>query len=268
MTALKQISILGCGWLGFPLAKSLIEKGFIIKGSTTTPSKIEILRKAEIQPFLISLGAKVEGEMDEFLKDSEVLIVDIPPKLRGYLSESFITKMEAFIPYIEKSTVKKVLFISSTSVYADDDSVVTEKIVPLPESESGMQILEVEKLLSKNTSFQTTIIRFGGLIGEDRHPVYFLAGRENLENPDVPINLIHRDDCIQIIEQIIEKEIWNETFNAAAPFHPSRKNYYTDMAMKLKLDLPKFNTTQKSHGKTVDSTKLIEQLGYVFKKLD
>jgi nucleoside-diphosphate-sugar epimerase len=252
LTSLKQISILGCGWLGFPLAKSLIEKGFIIKGSTTTPSKIEILRKSEIQPFLISLGSTSESEIDEFLKDSEVLIIDIPPKLRVNLSESFTAKIEAFIPYIEKSTVKKVLFISSTSVYADVDSVVTE----------------VEKLLNKNTSFQTTILRFGGLVGEDRHPVYFLAGRENLENPDGPINLIHRDDCIQIIEKVIEKEIWSETFNAAAPFHPSRKKYYTEIAMKLKLDPPTFNTTQISRGKTIDSTKLIEQLGYVFKKLE
>ena len=267
MTILKQISIIGCGWLGLPLAKSFIEKGFIIKGSTTTHSKIEILRKAAIQPFLISLGSKAEGEIDEFLEDSEVLIIDIPPKLRGNLSESFTAKIEAFLPYIEKSTIKKVLFISSTSVYADDNTVVTEKTVPLPESESGKQLLEAEKLLSKNTSFQTTIIRFGGLIGEDRHPVYFLAGRENLENPHGPINLIHRDDCIQIIIQIIEKEIWNETLNAAAPFHPSRKSYYTDRAMKLKLDPPKFNISQKSHGKTVDATKLIEQLGYVFKKL-
>lgn len=268
LTSLKQISILGCGWLGFPLAKSLIEKGFIIKGSTTTPSKIEILRKSEIQPFLISLGSTSESEIDEFLKDSEVLIIDIPPKLRVNLSESFTAKIEAFIPYIEKSTVKKVLFISSTSVYADDDSVVTEKTVPLPESERGKQLLEVEKLLNKNTSFQTTILRFGGLVGEDRHPVYFLAGRENLENPDGPINLIHRDDCIQIIEKVIEKEIWSETFNAAAPFLPSRKKYYTEIAMKLKLDPPTFNTTQISRGKTIDSTKLIEQLGYVFKKLE
>jgi nucleoside-diphosphate-sugar epimerase len=268
LTALKQISILGCGWLGFPLAKSLIEKGCIIKGSTTTLSKIEIFRKAAIQPFLISLGTNVEGKIDEFLKDSEVLIIDIPPKIRGNRSESFVAKIKALIPFIEKSTIKKVVFISSTSVYTDDNTVVTEKTIPFPETESGKQLLEVEKLLSKNNSFQTTIIRFGGLIGEDRHPVYFLTGRENLENPDGPINLIHRDDCIQIIEKIIEKEIWDETFNAATPFHPSRINYYTDMAMKLKLDLPKFNITQKSHGKTVDATKLIEQLGYVFKKLD
>lgn len=265
---MTQISILGCGWLGLPLAKSFIKKGFTIKGSTTTSSKIKILEEAGIQPFLIALGTTITGEIEKFIEDSEVLIVDIPPKLRGNLSESFTAKIKALIPFIEKSTVKKVLFISSTSVYADDDSVVTEKTIPLPESESGKQLLEAENLLNKITSFQTTIIRFGGLIGEDRHPVYSLAGRENLENSNGPINFIHQEDCIQIIQQIIEKNCWGETFNAVAPFHPCRKNYYTDKAMKLKLDPPKFNTTQISRGKTIDSTKLIQQLRYDFKKLD
>jgi hypothetical protein len=43
-----------------------------------------------------------------------------------------------------------------------------------------------------------------------------LAGRENLENPDAPINLIHQTDCIGIILKIIEKNSWGETYNAAA----------------------------------------------------
>ena len=36
----KTISILGCGWLGHPLAKFLISENFIVKGSTTTISKL------------------------------------------------------------------------------------------------------------------------------------------------------------------------------------------------------------------------------------
>ncbi len=50
-----QISILGCGWLGVPLAESLIKKGFSIKGSTTSEEKIEILTKKGIEAFLISI---------------------------------------------------------------------------------------------------------------------------------------------------------------------------------------------------------------------
>jgi hypothetical protein len=54
----------------------------------------------------------------------------------------------------------------------------------------------------------------------------FLAGKENLDNPNAPINLIHQKDCIGIIIKIA-KQAWETTFNAATPYHPSRETYYT-----------------------------------------
>lgn len=260
---MKKISILGCGWLGFPLAKKLIEKGFEVNGSTTSESKLQQLNEAGITPFLISLHENaVYGNVDAFLK-SDVLIIDIPPKLRGPEKENFVSKIKNLIPFIEISTVEKVLFISSTSVYADDNSIVTEEKAPNPDSESGIQLAETELLLQQNLQFTTTILRFGGLIGEKRHPIRFMSGKENIENPEAPINLIHQDDCVGIILAILQKDSWNETFNAVAPFHPTRNEYYTAKAISLNLQLPKFSTSF-SNGKTVDSEKLMRILEYQF----
>jgi len=265
---LKQISILGCGWLGLPLAKKLLSKGFSVKGSTTTISKLELLKNDGISPFLISLKAnETLQETIAFLENSEVLIINIPPGLRGNSGESFVEKIENFIPFIEKSSIKNVIFVSSTSVYTDENQVVTEETLPKPETESGKQLLISENLLLNNSNFQTTVLRFGGLIGEDRHPITFLSGRNNIENPEAPINLIHQSDCIEIIEKIIEKEAWNMVFNAVAPFHPSRKKYYTEKALALHLHPPQFNENQTSVGKTVSSDKLISVLKYDFKNL-
>ena len=262
---MKQISILGCGWLGLPLAKSLLEKGFSVKGSTTSWDKIPILNNAGIEAFQIQLSeTEIKGEINLFLSNSEILIVDIPPKLRSISSENFVKKVQNLIPFIKKSSVQKVIFISSTSVYADDNSVITEETIPNPNTESGKQLLEAEKLLQKNKAFQTTILRFGGLIGEDRHPIHFLAGRQNLENAEAPINLIHQTDCIGIIEKIIELDCWNDTFNAVATFHPIRKEYYTQKAIELKLPLPEFAETT-SFGKIINTNKVQEELNYKFK---
>src|SRR4051812_59143 len=118
---MKQISILGCGWLGLPLAKSLLEKGFSVKGSTTSLEKISILENNGIQAFQIELSEiEIKGEINSFLATSEILIIDIPPKLRGISSENFVQKIQNLIPFIEKSKIEKVVFISSTSVYTDD----------------------------------------------------------------------------------------------------------------------------------------------------
>ncbi|RZJ28768.1 MAG: short-chain dehydrogenase, partial [Flavobacterium sp.] len=53
---MTEISILGCGWLGLPLAKSLIQKGYSVKGSTTSENKVDVLQANNIDPFVISLS--------------------------------------------------------------------------------------------------------------------------------------------------------------------------------------------------------------------
>ncbi len=264
---MTKISILGCGWLGLPLAKAIVENGFSIKGSTTSSDKIATLEQAGITPFLIEIGESgINGDVDQFLLESQILIINIPPKLRGNSTDNFVSKIENILPFIEKSEIKKVLFVSSTSVFSDKDLLVTEETIPNPDTESGKQLFECEKLLQENSHFETTIIRFGGLIGEDRHPIYFLAGRTNIENPVAPINLIHQEDCIEIILKIIDSNSWDETFNAVAPFHPSREEYYSQKAKEFNLDLPIFDHSKPSIGKTIASNKLESVLKYKFIK--
>ena len=264
---MTQISILGCGWLGLPLAKSLLQNGFSIKGSTTSLEKISLLESEGITPFLVRLEEQqISASVADFLADSQILIINIPPKLRGGSTENFVAKITTLLPFIENSTVEKVLFVSSTSVYGEDNEFVSEATVLNPDSEGGRQLAIVENVLQKNSRFQTTILRFGGLISDDRNPVRFLSGRENIENPDAPINLIHQDDCIGIIEKIIALNSWDETYNAVAPFHPTRQEYYTQKATELNLALPKFAALNTIVGKTILNNKLIEVLEYSFIK--
>lgn len=270
----KRISILGCGWLGFPLSQKFIDTGFEVKGSTTSENKLEILQSNKIQPFLIKLEEnQVNGNIIEFLNDSKILIIDIPPGLRKITKTSFgktfVNKIKTLLPFIENSTIEKVIFISSTSVYADFGSIpiVTEKSELHPDTESGKQLVEVENLLRNNKNFETTIIRFGGLIGKDRNAIKMLAGKTNIANPEAPINLIHQVDCIGIISEIIQQNNWNETFNAVAPFHPTRKEYYTEKAKALNLPKPEFSENEISIGKIVSSEKLEKALEYGYKNL-
>lgn len=273
---MKTIAILGCGWLGLPLAKSLLLKEYEVKGSTTSESKLDVLKNAEILPFQIQLEAQqIIGTIEEFLNESNVLIIDIPPGLRREISSleemTFVNKVKTLIPFIEKSGIQKVIFVSSTSVYGDSFPIVeiTEETKPNPDTESGKQLFVSENLLQNNIYFKTTVIRFGGLLGDDRHPINFLAGKTNVENPDAPVNLIQREDCIGIIEKIlnqVEYDIWGETFNAVAPQHPTRKTYYQKKAQLFNLPLPTFAEHSESKGKMISSKKVETILGYSFQK--
>ena len=264
---MTNISILGCGWLGVPLAKALLKKDFLVKGSTTSTEKLLTLENVGITPFLIELGeVSIKGNVSEFLEESQVLIIDIPPKLRGTASENFVAKIKNLIPFIEKSGIKKVIFVSSTSVYSDENILVTAETIANPDTESGKQLEASEQLLQNTSHFETTVLRFGGLIGEDRNPIRFLAGRTNIENPNAPINLIHQEDCIGIILKIIDSNCWGKTFNAVAPFHPSREAYYTQKAKEYNLELTIFTASKPSIGKTILSDKLEKVLNYRFIK--
>lgn len=260
-----QISILGCGWLGLPLAEHLIQKGFSIKGSTTSPNRMGELESKEIEAFIIELSSKgVSGNFETFLQNSKTLIIDIPPKLRGDNPQSFVEKMKTFIQTaVLNSSIENVLFISSTSVYGDEAITVTEETIEKPETLSGKELLETEHFLQQQTAFNTTILRFGGLIGGSRNPAKSLSGKTNIANPNAPINLIHQEDCIGVITAILEQDFWGEKINASAPFHPTRKEYYTDKAQKLGLLLPEFEENTTS-GKVIDSSKLIAELRYNF----
>ncbi|MEN2401989.1 NAD-dependent epimerase/dehydratase family protein [Flavobacterium sp. MC2016-06] len=269
---MTQISILGCGWLGLPLAKKLIEEGNSINGSTTSENKLSILKEAEINPFLVALESEsISESITAFLTKSEILIIDIPPKLRGINADSqdsgrkiFVEKIKNIIPFIENSTVKKVLFVSSTSVYGDQNGIITEETKTNPDTESGKQLVLAEAILQNNPNFETTILRFGGLIGEDRQPAKSLSGKENLENPDAPVNLIHQKDCIGVIQEIISQSKWNEVFNAVAPFHPTREVYYRQKAMDLNLALPIFKSEKTNIKKVISSKKTEDILKYKF----
>ncbi len=283
----KTISILGCGWLGFALAEQLITDGFLVKGSVTSPEKVNVLSDAGIRPYLLELSPeKIEIDDTAFF-DADVLIVSIPPRRIPDIETVFPAQIGQLIQQLEKGPIKKVLFISSTSVYAENGAkfqnsnpksqipnskneklkggeIITERDELVPEKPSGKALVTAEQLLTANTKFETTVLRFGGLIGADRNPARFLSRKREVLDGTKPVNLIHRDDCIGIIREIIRQDVWGEVFNACSPGHPTRKEFYELAAQISGLPLPEF-TDQPEPYKIVDSTKLIRQLNYQFK---
>lgn len=246
----KEISILGCGWLGLPMAKELINCDFSIKGSTTSLGKIRKLESEGIKSYLIDID-NIQKDIQFFL-DSEILLINIPSKnIEGFKN---------LISHIEKSEIKKIVLISSTSVYANSNEVVTEKTAILPTN-----LAEIESLFRENSYFKTTILRFGGLFGYDRKPINFISKKSVIKDPEGFINFIHRDDCIQIIKEVINKNIWSETLNACSPSHPKRIDFYSNEASKHNITTPIFENTSSSEFKIVNSDKVQNLLSYKFK---
>ncbi len=246
----KKISILGCGWLGMALGIKLIKEGHRVYGSTTSPHKMGELESKGIAPYLLAIGQE-NDRLAEFL-ESDVLVIAIPSKNK----EGF----QHLIRAIEQSTLRKVVFVSSTSVYPSTNSIVTEETATIPSP-----LVEIERLFTSNTQFQSTILRFGGLFGYDRKPGNFFKPGKVIDHPEGFVNMIHQDDCVSIIQQIIAQEVWNETFNACSTSHPTRRDYYLNEAQKVGRSDLQFNEQSENIYKIVSSEKLKNMLNYSFK---
>jgi UDP-N-acetyl-D-mannosaminuronate dehydrogenase len=59
---MNTISILGCGWLGKPLAVAFLAKNMKVKGSTTTQEKIQTLENSGIKAFQIAFQPEFKGD--------------------------------------------------------------------------------------------------------------------------------------------------------------------------------------------------------------
>ncbi len=247
------ISVLGCGWLGAPLAKELVELGHTVKGSTTTESKIKELELLGVNPYLLTLDAVRAGESD-FL-NSEILVVCVTPKC--------LAPVDDLIHQIERSNIQHVIFISSTSVYHEDEYIINEQsdLKPTP-------LAKLEEEFRFNDCFTTTILRFGGLFGYDRKPGNFHKDGKKIKNPEGVVNMIHQDDCIAIIAKIIKNKVWKTTFNACADSHPTRRDFYTKMTLAQGRSKPEFDDESPFSIKDISSDKLKNTLDYTFKYSD
>jgi len=246
----QKISILGCGWLGKALAIELVNKQYSIKGSTTSSEKIDQLKACGLEPFTLDISNQ-QNDITAFL-NTDILIILITSKN--------IDDFSNLISQIENSKIKKVIFISSTSVYPNTNRKVSEETPT-----KNTVLAEIEQLFRHNTIFKTTIVRFGGLFGYDRQPGNFIKPDKKIANPEGYINFIHRDDCVQIIEQIITQNLWGETLNACADSHPTRRAFYKKEMNKIGRPEPQFNEIAPTEFKIISSNKLKTLLNYSFK---
>lgn len=261
----KTIGVLGCGWLGTPLAEKLLASGNRVRGSTTREEKVNSLTERGIDAHVLRLGdQEIEGHPEAFLDGLDCLVVNIPPGVRRDPKADFISRIRLLETHLHKAAIPHLVFVSSTSVYGASQESVTEADQPLPDSHTGQQLLEAEEILLGNTARTTQVLRPGGLIGPDRHPVFTLSGRNIHSDGGERVNLIRQEDLLPALEVLIANPDLSGTFNAVYPEHPSKREYYTKEATHFGIAPPVY-TDNPAHlkGKKITCPAL-NALGYSF----
>ena len=241
------------------MAVELIKSGYQVSGSSTQENKLDELKSLGIKPFLIKFDPQLSGSDYREFFQTDTLIISIPPRRKSGQTDIYLEQMNNVVQEVLKGSISNVLFISSTSVYADGDRIVTET-----DADPNSYLVQAENIFRDQTKFKTTVVRFGGLVGPGRNPGKFLAGKKDIQGGNHPVNVIQQQDCIGIIKAIIEREAWGEVFNACADHHPTRKEFYSRASKAMQLEVPEFLDIDVSKNKVVNCDKLRMKLKYQF----
>lgn len=255
------VCVIGCGWLGFPLAKRLISLNFEVFGTTTSSDKPDLLKNYGIQPVLYTMGSGAP------IPQVDIYFINVPPS--GVTD--YLYSLERLVDRLPKAS--RLIFCSTTSVYRDrpdhwcKESDVQPGVVPddpdLDAARHGTPrrtLILAEGVIARHPSH--LVIRLAGLYGGDRHPVKYLSGRSNLSMPNAVVNLIHLDDLIETGLRVIMNPPDFQVMNVCSGEHPTRKEYYTKTALERNLVPPEFNLEDTTTGKRIDNSLLVHFMGY------
>ena len=233
----KEIMIAGAGWLGRPLALALKMNHNHVTVLSRSDEQSAFFNAQHIS--LIKLDyldiehSKINSE------PNKTLILCIPPVAK------YSTIIKGLITTLAPSYI---IFSSATSVYSQTTGEVNEE-----SSLGGNPVLEEAEAVIINSGIPYCILRYGGLINEHRNPATHFSGKFNIPNGGAPVNLIHREEIIELIAQVIEKNAQG-VFNVVYPSHPTRKEYYEKQCIQRGLLACGF--TEDGTGKIVNGSKI------------
>ncbi|MDH2927530.1 SDR family NAD(P)-dependent oxidoreductase [Lonepinella koalarum] len=257
---MRSVAIVGLGWFGLPLARDLRNLGWEVKGSKRTQEGVEEMRLWRLEAYQLQLDPEINADPDDLiaLLSVDSLVVNIPPSDYFFDAESYTQGIENLVNEALLCGVKHIIFISSTSVLPMQTGQFDEETQP-PFS----PLYEIEQMLFTLQDIDVDIIRFGGLIGNDRHPVHSMSGR-TYQQGNSPVNLVHLEDCSRAVQSLLETQGGHRLYHLVAPQHPTRVDYYQAMAEKFAEKAPHFECSEEDLQRIIVADKICRELDFVY----
>lgn len=269
---MKKVAIVGLGWLGMPLAMSLAMKGYEVVGSKTTPDGVDAARMCGINCFPLVFLPEMQCEAADLdvLLNVDALIITLPARRTVEGSELYFQAVQQLVDSALAHNVGRIIFTSSTSVYGDAIGTQRENSPLRPVTPSGRVLEELENWFHRLPNTSVDVLRLAGLVGADRHPGRFMAGKTDVQGGEQGVNLVHQDDVIQAIILLLGLPKGGHTYNLCAPVHTQKRHFYPVFARQLGLEEPQFAKTTENEpgGKLIDGNLICKELGFEYQYPD
>lgn len=264
---MKKVAIIGLGWLGMPLGLSLTAHGWQVTGSKTTLDGVEAARMCGIESYLLELTPELICEPDdlEALLSVDALVITLPASRTAEGGENYLLAVQQIVDSALARAIPRIIFTSSTSVYGRGSGIMKESSPLEPKTVAGKTLKELEDWLHHLPNTSVDILRLSGLVGPERHPGRFLAGKTDLTEGSHGVNLVHLEDVVAAISLLLQTPKGGHIYNLSAPKHPARKEFYPAVARQLGLTPPTFRQEEGGDsGKLIDGSKICSELGFEY----
>lgn len=202
-----RILIVGCGDIGIPLARQLVDLGAAVWGLRRQPAALPDY----IQPLAADVTCPETLQVIQSL-DVDYVVTTLTPA--GFSEQGYRSIFEQGIEHLltalqGQDRLRRILHVSSTSVYHQSEGEWVDEASPTqPSSFSGKSLLVAEEKLSASV-IPTTVIRFAGIYGPGRRRLIeqVRAGEGCPQAPVLYTNRIHRDDCVGVLLHLLTLDV-------------------------------------------------------------
>ncbi|MBD2384446.1 SDR family oxidoreductase [Cylindrospermum sp. FACHB-282] len=201
-----NVAIIGCGYVGYTVAKYWQQNlNLILSATTTTPERVPALQ-AVAQKVVVTQGNDTEG-LKSILDNQDVVLLSVGAKSANAYEETYLHTAKTLVSVLPQfPRVSQLIYTGSYSVYGDRNGVWVDEETPLAPPNVNAHILrKTEEILLSATSenLRVCILRLGGIYGPDRELVKIfgrVAGTTRPGNGEDITNWVHLDDIVGAIE--------------------------------------------------------------------
>ncbi|MGR5131903.1 NAD(P)H-binding protein [Vibrio alfacsensis] len=261
--------ILGAGWLGTPLAQTLVEQGHQVTVTRRSQTKLDEFPISCASTALLDLNESDSAQqLSELVAQYEIerIVGAFPPGFRKGNGDEYALQWKRLVEAAKESGVGKLLMVSSTTVYPNLAADMKEEDATLALAKNNTHFSENARIMLQAEQFvidsgiDYVIVRCSGLIGSDRHPSRF-ALRLKQVSRNAPANMLHQNDAVAATAFALN-QIDNEVVNATTPNTVSKAAFYQTAITRSNVDIALPPVTETSD-KRILADKLIA-LGYQF----
>jgi len=234
---MPRILIAGCGYVGQATADLFHAAGWTVEGWTRSA---ESAAKLSAKPYPV-YAINVADRDQVYARDGTFdAVIHCASSRGGGLDAYRQVYLNGARSLLDRFAGSKVIFTSSTSVYAQrDGSWVTEKSETKPARETGRILLETEQLVLAQGG---VVARLAGIYGPGRSALLskFLAGSAIIDpENDRFINQVHRDDIATALFLLLDRPSpAREIYNVVDDQPILQSECYRWLAAKLNRPIP------------------------------